>query len=55
MTRFLYAMGYRSREAAKAAMIDAYTEGRLTLGENPRLVIYATVGAQRYWAIEIDG
>jgi len=55
MTRFLYAMGYRSREAAKAALIDCYATGDITLGENPRLVIYATVGSQRFWAIEIDG
>jgi len=47
--RHTYAYGYRTRDAAEAALVDCFANGDVSPGDDPRVEPYATRdGATRY-------
>jgi len=54
MTTYIYAYGYRTREAAELAIIDELSESRVSRCENPRVVAYRTKAGRKLYSIILD-
>jgi hypothetical protein len=54
MSSYLYAYGYRTREAAELAIIDELSEARVSRCENPRVVAYRTKDGRKRYSIVLE-
>jgi hypothetical protein len=54
MSSYIYAYGYRTREAAELAIIDELSESRVSRCENPRVVAYRTKDGRKLYSIILD-
>ena len=54
MTTYIYAYGFRTREAAELAIIDEISESRVSRCENPRVVSYRTKDGRKRYSIILD-
>ena len=54
MNSYIYAYGYRTREAAELAIIDELSESRVSRCENPRVVAYRTKDGRKLYSIILD-
>lgn len=54
MTRYTYAFGFKSHDAAQLALEDAYETGDILPGEKPKIYRYSCPGGLR-WAIDLEG
>lgn len=48
---YVYAYGYKSRDACTLAIWDAMSNGEVSAGERPREAAYTTAQGARRWAI----
>jgi hypothetical protein len=53
-SRFFYGFGYKTIEAAQAALEDCYATGEISQAEEPAIVTYVTKKGRRY-GIKING
>jgi hypothetical protein len=53
MTRYTYAYGYRSRQAATIALEDMFAAGEVSPGERPKIYRYSCPAGPR-WAIDME-
>lgn len=54
MSSYIYAYGYRTREAAELAIIDELSESCMSRCENPRVVAYRTKDGRKLYSIILD-
>jgi hypothetical protein len=54
MSRYTYAFGYKSEEAAESALEHLFATGDVLPGEKPKIYRYACPGGYR-WAIDLEG
>jgi hypothetical protein len=54
-SEYVYASGYKTKDACTLAIWDAQSDGQISLGEHPREVPYATNAGARRWAIALTG
>ena len=54
MTTYIYAYGYRTREAAELAIIDEIEGDFLSWCQNPRVVAYRTKDGRKRYSIILD-
>lgn len=54
ITTYIYAYGYRTREAAELAIIDEIAESCVSRCENPRVVAYRTKDGRKRYSIVLD-
>jgi len=54
MTTYIYAYGYRTREAAELAIIDELSESCVSRCENPRVAPYRTEDGRKRYCILLD-
>lgn len=53
MTRYTYAYGYKSKDAAENALESMYAVGEVSLGERAKIYRYSCPGGHR-WAIDLE-
>jgi hypothetical protein len=54
MSRFIYAHGFKSREAAEEEISDLYAEGDISVSDRPKAVSYKGNNGKRYYGVELD-
>lgn len=55
MTRYTYAYGYRSLDAAEDALENLCANGEISTAENPRCESYRAPSGSRRWRITLEG
>jgi hypothetical protein len=53
--RFTYSYGYRTRDAAEAALEDCFSSGEVSHGDSPRVEVYATQDGKTRFRITLAG
>lgn len=51
--RYTYAYGYKSQQAAEAALEQSYAAGEISTGEKARIYRYSCPAGHR-WAIDLE-
>lgn len=53
--RFTYSYGYRTRDAAEAALEDCFSSGEVSHGDSPSVEAYATQDGKTRYRITLAG
>jgi hypothetical protein len=54
MTRFFYATGFKTYEAAEFALIDMFADGEVSLSEHPLVESYTAKNGKRRFAVTLN-